>query len=356
MDGGPFANTVAASRKDSGGSTLDLHFRNTQGREPQATLYLGTSKVVDIKFDESRDRVKILPQSSTKIFGDASVKFRNKHSAAADSWGDWQTTREAGDSWLTSGVGDDLIAFLSNAEDERASKFTGTENEGYLQAGITKRFHDLCTVINRESIVSFPSKNEKHDILKEVHRPIDTALESLWNTERWARSKKKFDGSHADLAPKKQSGFGNKLDALAIDNDGNLLAIEVKGGYVTTGIAWTPAQVAVYKRILDRWLENDRDVARQTLVDSLEQRRTLGLAGDQQVADARKLRVIPVIVIGEITSPRSALTADQGMTLVRSELRAADEALEELRVFQVTGEDLACRDVDREGGLVAGPV
>lgn len=327
MKDGPFHETVTLS--DRPGNSVDLHFRNRQGKAPLATLYLGTSKIVDFEYDKTRDRIKIERQASTEIFGDSTARFVAEHPVAEDAWGKWQSAEEASESWLREGAGHDLIDFLRSEKSEAARKRSGTEGEGFLQAGLVKKFRDICTIINRESIVSFPDEESKQEALSGVMAPIETMLEGL-RPEPWAKSKK---------------GFGGKLDALAIDNDGNLLAIEVKGGYDTAGVGWTPAQVAKYKRLLDVWWNDDPEAARQSLVSSLEQRRKLGLAGNQEVAEASELRIIPVIVIGEITSAGSARSASKRMRMVRDQLERAGEPLEGLRVFQLSGSNLKCHEI-----------
>ena len=47
----PFHSLVKLAKKP--GNTLDLHFRVPQSGPSRATLYLGTSKVVDIHYYES---------------------------------------------------------------------------------------------------------------------------------------------------------------------------------------------------------------------------------------------------------------------------------------------------------------
>jgi hypothetical protein len=324
---GPFHETVVLS--DQPGNSVDLHFRNRQGKSPLATLYLGTSKVVDFEYDKTRNRIKIKRQASKKIFGDSTARFAAKHPAAEDAWGKWQSVDEASDSWLREGAGHDLIDLVQNERSEAARKRSGTEGEGFLQAGLVKNFRGVGTIINRESIVSFPDEESKQKALSDVMAPIYAMLDGL-RSEPWVRSDK---------------GFGGKLDALAIDNDGNLLAIEVKGGYDTAGVGWTPAQVAVYKRLLEVWWNDDPEAARQSLVNSLEQRRKLGLAGKQEIAETSKFRIIPVIVIGEIASDGSARTASKRMRMVRDHLGRAGEQLEGLRIYQLSGPNLKCREI-----------
>ncbi len=340
-DGGPFRQLPELARAP--GNTVDLQFRNTQGEKPWATLYLGTSKIVDIYFSERRG-LKIEPQKSQKIFKVVLDDFWARHPDLASRWNAWQPVGDAAEDWQKAGT--DLVDALSGAE-ERARTFTGSENEGYLQAGIAKPgFFDRWSVINRESIVSFVDRAQRTRVMQGVQEPLDEALRSLWKSnEKWTRGKKGFGALRADGGPKKPSGFGNKLDALAIDDDGNLLAIEVKGGYDTAGVGWTPAQVMVYKRILDNWRGQTSEEPHEVLEKALEQRRELGLAGTQKLAV--DFKIIPVIVIGEIASSGSAEEATRRMEMVRDALEQTTDDLEDLRVYQLTGEGLACSGINR---------
>lgn len=341
-NGGPFRQLSELARTP--GNTVDLQFRNTQGKKPWATLYLGTSKIVDMYFSERRG-LKIKPQKSQKVFKPALDDFWDRHSDLASRWDTWQPVGEAAEDWRKAGT--DLIDTLSGAE-ERARTFTGIENEGYLQAGIAKPgFFDRWSVVNRESIVSFVDEAQRDRVMERVQKPLDTALRSLWELELdWPRSRKGFGELRAGSGrPKNPKGFGNKLDALAIDNDGNLLAIEVKGGYDIAGVGWTPAQVMVYKRILEVWRERTSEDPNKVLEKALEQRRELGLAGTQELAV--DFKIIPVIVIGEIASSGSAEEATRRMEMVRSALEQTTDDLEDLRVYQLAGEGLACSEINR---------
>lgn len=341
--GGPFGQLTELGRTPR--NTVDLQFRNTQGVKPWATLYLGTSKIVDISFDERRHRLKIKPQESKGIFKDALHEFWVAHSDLKGRWGTWESMDAAADSWNRGGA--DLVHHLTSAKDQ-AAKFVGTSNEGYLQAGIAKPdFFDRWAIINRESIVSFEGDAQRQRIRGEVLEPVDETLRNLWSTnEPWTRGKKGFGDLRAEGGkPASPSGFGNKLDALGIDNEGNVLAIEVKGGYDTAGVGWTPAQVMVYTRLLEQWLKHTSEDPLEILGRSLKQRQALDLAGPQELA--ADFKIIPVIVIGEIANSGSAKEATRRMNLVWDELEKTGDDLKNLRVYQLEGEALACFEIGR---------
>lgn len=325
-ENGPFSQLVEDARAP--GNSIDLQFRNTQGTKPWATLYLGTSKIVDIYFSDRRG-LMIKPQKSKKLFREQLSGFWERHPNLGDQWDKWESIADASESWASAGA--DLIETLGNAESE-ASGRTGSGSEGYLQAGIAKPgFFDRWSIINRESIVSFENKAQRRNQLQRARKPVDVVVESIRSKDTpWARSEKHF---------------GNKLDALGIDNDGNLLAIEVKGGYATAGVGWTPAQVVVYKRLLQEWLEETTEDPQEVLGKSLRQRQSLGLAGSQELAP--DFKIIPVIVIGEIKSKSSAETATQRMNEVWDALDENGNDLKDLRIFQLEGTDLHCFEIGR---------
>ena len=347
---GAFSHLVSLAKEPD--NTLDLHFRVPQSGPPRATLYLGTSKVVDIHYYDRSEELKIEPQKSKKIFKASNDAFRKEHPSAAAAWGQRQPIAEAIESWKEDNAGRDFVdqTLDAGAKDSRAKKFTDASHEGFIQASLAKRFEEF-TVIDRESIISFRNEDEKKRRLKRIREPIANALRSLQEDgDRWTASKRVGD-QVASFGPKNPSGFGGKLDALAVDNKGRILTIEVKGGYDTAGMGWTPAQVAVYKRIIEEWIEADPQAAREALAASLAQRRAIGMAGNQTVPVKGALVVVPVIVIGEITKQGSADTANERIEIVRKALKETGEPLAGLEIKQI--HHGLPEDVDPKTGLVA---
>ena len=101
--------------------------------------------------------------------------------------------------------------------------------------------------------------------------------------------------------------LGAECDLLAVDSDGRLLAIEVKplGGT----IAWVPAQATMYARVLQKWIDVDRETAqagfapREVIEGMLAQRQSLGQVVNFAAALTDDLRVTPVVVIQRGAAP-----------------------------------------------------
>jgi hypothetical protein len=91
------------------------------------------------------------------------------------------------------------------------------------------------------------------------------------------------------------TSFGGKCDLLALDSSGRLLAVEVKPRGVPT-IAWAPAQVIVYARLLRLWSRHDPDAA-EILSGMVDQRERLGLIATATPAPRPQLDALPVVAV-----------------------------------------------------------
>jgi hypothetical protein len=87
-----------------------------------------------------------------------------------------------------------------------------------------------------------------------------------------------------------------QVEALAIDERGRLLAIEVEHGRETTSGTWTPAQAGFYATLCAAWVERRGDEAVESLRAVLDQRVRLGLAPALPVPS--RPQVVPVIALG----------------------------------------------------------
>ena len=171
--------------------------------------------------------------------------------------------------------------------------------------------------------MTWPSQEEKREGIYALRAPLIDAQRSLAGQYAWAAQV---------TAP------GDKLDALAIDAAGRLLAIEVKPGTQTNGLGWTPVQVAMYVRLLRAWIEAAPDTAREVLEGMAMQRLALGLATTSIPQLRVPIEVVPVIAVGKpIVSPREAR---KRFGIVRDALRTHGEPLDGLQLWSVeeTGE------------------
>jgi len=187
--------------------------------------------------------------------------------------------------------------------------------EGAVQAAFSSQPDASIAVLDREVTPSFRNEAVKRRFLSECEQPILSALD-----ERSLG----FSGRPRRL--------GNECDALAVDRDGRVLAVEVKplaGGR----IAWAPAQAVMYARILQRWIEEDTSAegAHAVLRGLLHQRRELGLAPPVELADG-PLRVTPVVALQRGASAEMI----RRTMAVRDVLARHDLGVESVEIREVT--------------------
>jgi hypothetical protein len=91
------------------------------------------------------------------------------------------------------------------------------------------------TVIDRECVIGFDSGSERASFYDSVLKPYAEVRERLQKTLP------NIFGKFRD----KQ--FGDNLDMLALDEQGNLVVIELKHGSNVPGIYWGPLQVLAYR-------------------------------------------------------------------------------------------------------------
>lgn len=322
---GPFHDLVAAVEKFPA-DPLDIHLRALGKDRGHATLYLGLTRILDLRYQEGKG-FWITAQDG-KSFGGAPDRFL----ADIQRWKVPQPTAKDLDREALSRRSF-CEAMVAATRDPKSKAHRYVSKEGQLQAALQRQAG--LTLIDREVVVSMAGLKDL--AMKDARAPLRDALESLMNRpdcRRWAHTRHAGPGK----APEGVSGFGQELDALAIDESGRMLAIEVKHAYDTNGVGWTPAQVAVYLRLLRAWAEPDSEKARKTLDGMLFQRRQVLGAGGTDVA-ARPLELVPAIVIGQKLG-RSAPEAARRMSAVRDALADAGEPLHGLRVWQLLDDDL----------------
>jgi hypothetical protein len=163
--------------------------------------------------------------------------------------------------------------------------------------------------VDREVVISFESEGVKAAARLEAGHGVDLAAQSLARRHRWAVREKRF---------------GDELDLLAVDERGRLLAVEVKHGKDTAGVAWTPAQAAVYLSLVRSWADASANVV-EILDGMLAQQEAIGLPRGPSFRPSSPLTVVPVIAVSRpLKNPREANTrmlqartalADQGILL-----------------------------------------
>lgn len=323
---------IARARKP-----LDLHLRALEGGAAHATLYLGLTRVLDLHTDD-RERFWITGQRGSR----PTSRFREVYEKRFDqAWGRPQSLDDLARAWK-SGDGRTYIEEAIAVADPR---YMRPDREGFLQASLADR-PDRFVLIDRESVVGF-REGAKRRYLDEALSSIRTAVHSLAQSgEPWTRTRAPSDAAERTTGPtanrkprRRPKWFGDELDALAIDVQGRVLIIEAKGANDTGGVAWTPAQVAVYRRLFGAWAKERSDEAPSVLGGMLDQRKRLGLAPEDSSEPAEPLDLVPMIVIGG-TLGRSAKTANARMLRVSEALAEAGEPLSALEVWQTDGQDM----------------
>ena len=325
--GGRFNDLVPAPRDPRGPLDLHLRARDTDpqqpvdGRPAHATLYLGLTRIVDLCFDGGH-RFKLLGHRRSKT-------FRDIHSCLFDEeWSRWQPL---GDLDAASRPLRDRFA---DAVIERARRGKGhfLSKEGTLQAQLSS-FPKRFVVIDRESVVGYRDNATRAQFLAQALGPLEQAIDQLRLLGKaWTKTRAVTPAQEEASAPQRPHSFGNELDALAVDRQGRLLAIEAKHGSDIGGVGWTPAQVAVYLRLFEAWIEHDPEHARRVLSAMLEQHHRLRPASDDPPALSEPLKIVPVIVIGGDT--RNPKQANKRMLAVSGALTAAGVQLDDLELRQ----------------------
>ena len=180
----------------SGMWALDLQLRGLGDvrKQHRASLYVGTTKVLDLRLNGQSFALSAHPT------------FANEANGWHATWAQWHDDRWLADQWAEV---DNYLQVVIEAI-VRAGTYI---KEGMVQAAIGRFPSTDFTVIDREAIVSFSTQPEK-----------DARKSKL--TARW------LDALHRDDPPAwwktKPTRLGDECDALAVSSNGEVLAIEVK--------------------------------------------------------------------------------------------------------------------------------
>ncbi|MFC1765865.1 hypothetical protein ACFL6U_27780 [Planctomycetota bacterium] len=126
----------------------------------------------------------------------------------------------------------------------------GNHAEGFWQNRLCHRFgrkfqrDDEWLVVDRECVIGFKSRGEKDAF----YRPILAEFDGVCERIR-AAGDDKWRSSNLNKS------YGDELDMLAVDRNGNLLAVELKYGSNSNGITWGSVQVGLYGKAFSTQLE-----------------------------------------------------------------------------------------------------
>jgi hypothetical protein len=250
-------------------SLVDLRPRAyPDSKSSHATLYVNLTKVLDVVHHSGKG-VRFLPGAAKK-----------PPEAFDDTWKVWRDADE-----LTA-IADAVVAYVPQAVAALAPRFVKTNGEGYLQTQLAKRASKLMIPIDREAVPGFSTKGERAAAILACAAPVKAAVADL-------------DGG----AFGKLKSLGSEADLLAVDTNGRLLVIEVKGATAKAGICWAPAQVSVYAALFRLWqIERGAAHAHAVLAGMVAQHcEMLGVAAD--ILAGPPTMIVPVVAIEMPPSP-----------------------------------------------------
>lgn len=273
LEPGGFAHSLV----EFGGSgmwALDLQLRGLGEAKKQhrATLYVGTTKVVDLHL-------------KGQLFAlSASLPLACEANGWAAAWELRHHDRWFADRWA--GVDNYLQAVI----EEVVRKGTYVK-EGMVQAAIGRFPSTDFTVIDREAIVSFDSQPEKDACKNELAARWLNALHRA-DPPAWWKTK-----------PTK---LGDECDVLAVSSRGEVLAIEVKPHTSSDkDIAWSVLQAGMYADLFQRWADYAAGKAHEVLHAMATQRHRIGLSNHAGIQIAAPIKVRPVVALDR-RAPKSA--------------------------------------------------
>lgn len=294
--GGLLASLPAYAK--SGLFPLDLRFRrDTKSGAEHATLYVGLTSVLDVHHAKSgKLKLKVHPT-------------HRKNGGFDDAWSTPMTVEVLGATWPEVELYLDRIIPL--AAQSHGSK------EGAVQAAVSSYRSGDRVVLDREVTPSFRDESSKKAFMEDCQRPILDAL------------------TKADLGFSKVPGkLGNECDALAVDANGRVLAVEVKPLGVGS-IAWVVAQATMYARILQRWTDAeaaDEHRPADVLRGMLAQRHAVRLAPRFDLHQEGGAKVVPVVALQRGASPEMI----RRMCAVRDVLAQLDLGVAPAEIYEIS--------------------
>jgi hypothetical protein len=268
-DEGPLAGLIDVVRADRG--TRDLQLRRARGVECWATLYVGLTKVLDIKERNGQFRLDAHPTYTSLPEFDV-------------TWRQWQDLADLQNTWYA------VLTYVEAAIASVRAEFTN--GEGAVQAALLSGAAEQFRTIDREVVLAHTNTASRNATLNPVEIALNEALGAANDGAPW------WPGARSRVS------FGGELDVLAIDEAGRLLTIEVKPANTVAGIAKSPAQVALYATLWSMWLD-ETDESEHVLQGMLDQRARLGLGRPGPAPTPES--VVPVVAIGPGKLSKEAL-------------------------------------------------
>lgn len=251
---------------------LDLQYRGNK-----ITLYYGLTNLLSVRSNKN-DEVKFVFHTGETAHQASMKLLSEKDRRTLDSLRTlWTTERSLRSAWPA------ISAYLDRLIPEIRGRWTSEENEGAVQSALERT--ERVATIDREVVMSHRNAAERGTIKRQI---VDPYLRSLVRRD----SDPAWWGT--------QKSFGAELDLMCVDDLGRLLLVELKPASASRGIAWAPAQAAVYCDYFSRWEQQDRERAHLIIEGMLEQR--LALIAEPAEPKTWRLRkpleIVPVVGIG----------------------------------------------------------
>jgi len=243
---------------------LDLQLRSLSPKPGRwATLYVGTTKAIDLHVD---------PTGRFKV--SSALSYRKAHSWN-DSWSKWQDAESLAASWTEIAQYIDQVINTVILQGKHLK-------EGVVQSAVSRRGGKF-TMLDREGVLGFANQAEKDRTLRRICEPWLKAAERRDPPNWWNGSK-----------PSKQS---TECDIVALTHTGQLVTIEVKPASApASSIAWSPVQARQYADQFQAWINQDPKEAVSILADRLEQQRRIGMRSERSVPILDPSRPVKPIV------------------------------------------------------------
>ena len=221
-----------------------------------------------------------------------------------------------------------LRAYLPAAVAAADPSYYRNRQEGYWQNRLCLRFgrqwtpQDEWLIIDRDCVIGFNNADEQKRFYERTRHAYQGVKDRLQNDDKGAWGEP--DGQE----------FGDELDLLAINRNGDLATIELRHGDSASGIYWAPLQVGVYRDAFEAILSS----VRPGIQELVRQKITLGLlpeAAGVRLEVSELKRVEPIVAVAE---PRARSSCWQKMRQVVAEMARAGipQPALPLRVAQLT--------------------
>lgn len=206
---------------------IDLHLREGD----RLMLYHGSTALLTVQLDRSANNINY---SAAEAYSGASG-FQELMQA----WPEPEWNKSI-----------DLIPpYLASAISIANDGYYRNRAEGYWQNRLSLAFGSLwCPgmdwlIIDREAVVGFTNSTEKQESLAPLKQKYQSVRDRFCerDSRKWGKLSTK--------------GFGDECDFIALGPAGELFCIELKHGSNTSGIYWGCLQVAVYRDLFERALD-----------------------------------------------------------------------------------------------------